>query len=66
MGLLQRRLPSRQEIQGLSQSLNLNYPVSLEIGEFQYRTKKTGQAYQKRARGRPQVRQKELQNISIK
>jgi len=35
LGLLQERLPSRQEIQGLTQSLNLNSPVSLEIGEFQ-------------------------------
>ena len=34
LSLLQGRLPSRQEIQGLTQSLNLNSPVSLEIGEF--------------------------------
>jgi len=35
LGLLQGRLPRGQEIQGLTQSLNLNSPVSLEIGEFQ-------------------------------
>jgi len=35
LGLLQGRLSSRQEVQGLSQSLNLNSPVSLEISEFQ-------------------------------